>query len=67
MNVSGPGIKASELIHELQMLVAEHGDKQVYAGGGDYPGGVGGVAYIPAKNGNGYVPGDTFKIWDRGV
>jgi hypothetical protein len=57
------GIKASELVAHLQQLIKEHGDLQVYAGGGDYPEGVTGVAFVTPKRGDSYVPGNTFKVF----
>lgn len=58
----GHGMKASELIVALQRLIEKHGDKEVYSGGGDYPEGVRGVRYVAPKNGDAYVPGDSFKL-----
>ena len=54
------GIKASELIKLLEQKIAEHGDKEVYSGGQDYPEGVNYVSYRP--KGDGYVPKDSFYI-----
>lgn len=58
-----PGIKASELVKQLQQLIEEHGDQQVFAGGGDYPGGVGGVDV--QRDRNPYVPKGVFYIRSR--
>lgn len=57
------GIKASKLIKTLQALIDKHGDKAVYAGGGDYPEGVASVAYRPPHKGDGYIPGDSFQVY----
>lgn len=56
------GILASELIAALQELIRQHGDKQVYSGGTDYPEGVTGVSYTPKGKGDGYTPSDSFKV-----
>jgi len=55
------GIKASELIKKLQEAVDKYGDKEVYAGGGDYPEGVEGV-YYQARKDDPYVPQDSLII-----
>ena len=54
------GIKASELIEKLQKLIEKHGDKEVYAGGTDYPDGVTGVSYNSTERP--YHPAKTFTI-----
>lgn len=56
------GLKASELIRELQKKIERYGDKEVYSGGGDYPEGIRGVSYVPKNKGDGYVPGDSFRV-----
>lgn len=50
-----PGITASELIRQLKALIRLHGDREVFAGGRDYPAGVRG-AELQADRGNPYVP-----------
>lgn len=55
------GIKASKLIEELQRMIDRHGDKEVYAGGGDYPEGVDGV-YYQKRDDDPYVPADSFIV-----
>lgn len=54
------GIKASELIAQLQELVKEHGDRPVYSGGTDYPAGVENVSYW--AKGDSYIPKGAFYI-----
>lgn len=54
------GIKASALIQILKDKIAQHGDLEVYSGGGDYPEGVQDVAY--EARGNAYVPKNSFHI-----
>lgn len=56
----GKGIKASTLIAKLQQAIKEHGDREVWAGGGDYPEGVGGVTFY--AEGDSYHPRNCFKI-----
>jgi len=56
------GIKASELIAELQKLIEKHGDLNVYRAGSDYPEGVHGVRYIPKNKGDAYTPGNSFEV-----
>lgn len=56
------GMKISELIELLKQMKAQHGDVQVFAGGGDYPDGVRGVYYVPFGKGNGYVPENSVKV-----
>lgn len=57
----GHGIMASELIVLLQRLVSEHGDREVVAGGTDYPAGVQGAGF--AEQGDAYQPPGTFYIY----
>jgi hypothetical protein len=59
------GIKISELIEKLRAMKALYGDVEVFAGGGDYPGGVRDVYYVRPDEGDGYVPGNSVKIEDR--
>lgn len=54
------GIKATKLIVKLQEMVKMYGDKEVFAGGTDYPEGVKSV-YIKL-NGDGYIPKGAFEI-----
>lgn len=56
-------MKASELIDRLKELIEKHGDREVYHGGGDYPGKVEGAAYT--TRGTPYVPKDSFQVWGR--
>ena len=56
------GIRASELIKKLEAAIQEHGDCEVFAGGGDYPEGVSGVYYVPKGQGDGYIPDNSFKV-----
>ena len=56
----GPGIKASELILQLQHEILLHGDCEVYCGGTDYPEGIKHVVYN--SKGNSYTPKNTFTI-----
>lgn len=58
-------MKASELIDRLKELIKEHGDREVYSGGEDYPGKVGGV--VVQTRGDGYVPTGAFDVWARDV
>lgn len=53
-------MKASELIQRLQQLIKEHGDREVYSGGEDYPGPVNGIRH--EKKGDAYIPKNTFDI-----
>ena len=55
-----PGIKASQLIIELQKQMAFHGDCECFAGGGDYPEGVRGVIFN--AKGDAYHSKNSFKI-----
>jgi len=55
------GIRASELIKQLKQLIKQHGDKEVFAGGEDYPNGVRGVVF--EQTGDSYTPSDSFRIW----
>lgn len=57
----GDGMKASELIKELEKMIKIHGDREVYSGGEDYPGGVSGVGFN--KKDNAYEPAGSFRIW----
>lgn len=54
-------MRASELVAKLQELIKEHGDREVYSGGEDYPGRVEAVAV--EQHGHPYVPKDSFKVW----
>lgn len=54
------GMKASELIKDLERNIEKHGDQYVFSGGTDYPEGVGGVRI--KKKGDGYVPTGAFQI-----
>lgn len=58
------GIMASALIKQLEKLIEEHGDQQVFSGGADYPGGVGGVA-LKEDGTSPYVPQGVFYIWSK--
>lgn len=58
------GIKASELIKQLENLVAQHGDKEVFVPSGTFPSGVGGA--IVEKRENGYVPMGAIVLWTKG-
>lgn len=62
-NFPTTGMKASQLIQRLKNLMEKHGDRPVSHGGGDYPEGVEGVTWIASNKGDGYVPGNSFKIW----
>lgn len=53
-------MKASEIILELQKLVNNFGDREVYSGGADYPEKVKWVGI--EKQGNSYEPKGCFKI-----
>ena len=55
------GMKASQLIIELQKQIMLHGDHEVYSGGGDYPEGVSAVVFDP--RGDSYHPKNCFKIY----
>lgn len=57
------GMLISELIAELEKLQKRYGDLEVFSGGGDYPDGVNGAAYVPKSKGDGYIPGNCVKIW----
>lgn len=54
------GIKASELIKQLEKQIKLHGDCEVFAGGGDYPEGVSGVSF--KLTGDSYHPDRCFRI-----
>ena len=54
------GIRASQLIIELQKQISLHGDCEVFCGGTDYPEGVARVSYN--SKGNPYTPANTFTI-----
>lgn len=56
------GIKASELIKQLQEMIDKHGDCVCISGGTDYPEGVSGVRYITKDKADGYIPANTFRI-----
>jgi|GEM_PF-5233779 len=56
----GYGIKATELIKQLQAQIAIHGDCEVWCGGGDYPEGVKTVTFT--IKGNTYIPAGSFKL-----
>lgn len=56
------GIKASELVAQLQKLVEKHGDQEVIVGGGDYPEGCRGVWLVTKRSSDAYTPEGTFKI-----
>lgn len=55
------GLKASELVKLIQEAIEEHGDREVFGGGEDYPGGAEGI-HVEVK-GNGYIPKGAFVIW----
>jgi hypothetical protein len=57
----GYGMQASELIKRLQELIEQHGDREVFAGGTDYPEGVIGVYCVNTDN-DPYVRKGSFKI-----
>jgi len=54
------GLKASELIAELNKMIETYGDLEVISGGGDYPEGVRGVSYN--KKSEPYYPANSFVI-----
>ena len=54
------GMKASELIKELEKMIEKHGDREVFSGGTDYPEGVGVVRYV--RKGDGYCKARSFYI-----
>lgn len=54
------GIRASELIEKLEKMIKKHGDRMVFAGGGDYPDGVESV--ILKRRNDPYVPKGSFYI-----
>ncbi len=56
-------MKLSELILKLQALLKEHGDREVFAGGEDYPGGVSDAMVV--TRGDGYLPEGCVKIQTR--
>lgn len=56
------GLKASEVIRELQELIDEHGDQYVFGGCSDYPQGVEGAAK-QEKHNNPYIPFGTFFLY----
>lgn len=56
-------MKASEMILQIQKLIAEWGDREVYSGGEDYPGKVESIVF--RKQGDSYVPSGSFKIYTR--
>ena len=55
------GIKATELIEKLQKLIERYGDREVFAGGGDYPSGVRGV-WVKDEGMDPYLPRGGFHI-----
>ncbi|TSP14052.1 hypothetical protein [Cupriavidus campinensis] len=55
------GIKASELIKQLQDLIEEHGDREVIIGGGDYPEPCRSVSF-QTKRHDPYIPEGTFYL-----
>jgi len=54
------GIKASELIIQLQEMIEKYGDCRVFSGGTDYPEGVQYVYY--KEKGNSYIRDRSFVI-----
>ena len=56
----GSGIKASTLIAKLRQAIKEHGYREVWAGGTDYPEGVAHVAF--QAKGDSYRPEKCFVI-----
>jgi len=54
------GMKASEVIAELQKLIDEHGDKECFSGGSDYPEGIVCVHY--QKYEDAYIPAGSFVL-----
>lgn len=61
MNGPSIGIKASELVKQLEKLIRIHGDREVSAGGGDYPEGVSGV-HLQTRSNDPYIPQGNFYI-----
>jgi hypothetical protein len=55
----GNGIKATELIAKLQELVRQHGDREMWNGGADYPEPITQVTYRTAPD-SGYLPTKVF-------
>lgn len=55
------GIKASALIKKLQEAIREHGDREVWCSGNDYPEGVHNVHFREAPD-DGYYPKDVFVL-----
>jgi hypothetical protein len=55
------GIKASELIKNLQDLIKEKGDLEVFSGGNDFPTGVSHAFHVKDDR-DVYVPKDSFYI-----
>lgn len=56
-------MKISELIEVLEELKKIHGDVEVFGGGEDYPGPIGGVYYV--DRGDGYIRSNTVAIWSE--
>ena len=53
-------MKASELVKELEQVIKEHGDREVYCGGTDYPERVSGV--LVRDNPKAYYPEPCFEV-----
>lgn len=60
----GHGMKASELVKQLQALIKKHGDQEVWVNSCDFPEGVAGVS-VRTEPTDGYYRQGSFVVFGR--